>query len=189
MATKIGIIAEDDSDVDVIKEILGKYLPQESFSTKKFVGKGCGKLRAKCAAWTSSLSIQGCEHILIFHDLDRYNEATLRKELSEKIDATGVANTLIVIPIEELESWLLSDIDAIKDIFSIRANVKPITNVEQVKSPKEHLQKLVKKLANKPYINSIHNKKIASKITLKSLMNCSSFKPLNDYISNQIARP
>jgi hypothetical protein len=188
MAIKIGIIAEDDSDVDVIKEILGMYLPQPSFSTKKFVGKGCGKLRAKCAAWTSSLSTQGCDHILIFHDLDRYDEQELRKELTEKIKPAGIKNTLIVIPIEELESWLLSDLDALREIFSIKSEVKKISDVEKIKSPKEYLQKLVKKLANKPYINTIHNKKIASKLSIEKLMSCSSFHPLNDYISNEIAK-
>lgn len=188
MAIKIGIIAEDDSDVDVIKEILGMYLPQPSFSTKKFVGKGCGKLRAKCAAWSVNLSAQGCDHILIFHDLDRYDEQVLRRELSEKLKCTGLKNTLIVIPVEELESWLLTDLNAIKEIFGIKTEVRQITDVETVKSPKEYLQKLVKKLSNKPYINTIHNKKIASKLSIKKLMNCSSFHPLDEYISNQIAK-
>lgn len=188
MVTKIGIIAEDDSDVDVIKEILCMYLPKSNFCTKKFVGKGCGKLRAKCAAWSINLSTQGCDHILIFHDLDRYDENILRRELLEKLKPGGLSNTLIVIPIEELESWLLSDINVIKEVFSIKAEVKQIFDVEKVVSPKEHLQKLVKRLSNKPYLNTIHNKKIASKLSIGKLMNCASFHPLNDYINNRIIK-
>lgn len=188
MAVKIGIIAEDDSDVDVIKEILGMYFSASEFSTKKFVGKGCGKLRAKCAAWTSQLVAQGCDHILIFHDLDRNDEPTLRKELTEKIKNSSFKNTLIVIPIEELESWLLSDISAIKDLFSIKEKIKPIGAAEKIKSPKEFIQKLVRTKSNKLYINSIHNKKIISKLTITQLMSCVSFHPLNDYLTRQISR-
>lgn len=188
MATKIGIIAEDDSDVDVIREILGMYIPASNFSTKKFVGKGCGKLRAKCAAWTTNLAAAGCEHILIFHDLDRYDEATLRKELSEKIKTTGFRNALIVIPIEELESWLLSDLDAIRKIFSIKEKIRSTGPAEKIKSPKEHLQKLIKRYSNKTYINSIHNKKIASELNVQQLMNCQSFHPLHEYLCNQIPK-
>ncbi|WP_312933916.1 DUF4276 family protein [Pseudomonas sp.] len=188
MATKIGIIAEDESDVDVIKEILGIYIPANNFGTKKFVGKGCGKLRAKCAAWTTNLVAMGCEHILIFHDLDRYDEHTLRKELSAKIELTGFKNTLIVIPVEELESWLLSDMEAIKEIFSIQKKIKPLGPSEKIKSPKEQLQKLVKRYSKKTYINTIHNKKIASKLRIQELMNCKSFHPLNQYLNSQFKR-
>ncbi len=55
MAMKFGIIAEDKSDVDVIKEFLAKYLKPSEFSVKHFVGQGCGKLKSKCQAWAVNL--------------------------------------------------------------------------------------------------------------------------------------
>ena len=75
MSKKIGVIAEDSSDVEVICEILEKYMDSSSFSVRKFVGNGCGKLRNKCDAWARLLIKMGCDHLLLFHDLDRNKEA------------------------------------------------------------------------------------------------------------------
>jgi len=183
MAKKIGVIAEDISDVEVVKEILAKYIDRRSFSVKHFVGQGCGKLRNKCGAWIDTLSKQGCTHIFLFHDLDRSNEKALRKEIQEKIKSCLFQNSLIVIPTEELEAWLLSDMDAIKQVFDIAAPIKQISDVEAVKSPKEHLEKMVRRLSKKVYVNTIHNKKIAAQTTKANLMRCNSFQVLDKYLT------
>jgi hypothetical protein len=188
MAIKIGVIAEDISDIQVITEIVAKYLKPNSFSTKHFVGKGCGKLKNKCRAWVDSLIKQGCEHIFIFHDLDRNNEVHLRESIQGKIAELGFKNSLIVIPIEELEAWLLSDINAIRSVFSITAPLKQIPNAEMVKSPKEHIEKLVRKANNKIYLNTVHNKKIANLTLVEQLKTCSSYMPLHTYIFGNIPR-
>lgn len=188
MAIKIGIIAEDISDIQVITEILSKYLKTSSFSTKHFVGKGCGKLKNKCHAWVDNLIKQGCEHIFIFHDLDRNNEEQLRKEIQGKIFDLKFKNSLIVIPVEELEAWLLCDTDAIRKVFSIKTTIKQPANAESVKSPKEHIEKLVRQAGNKIYINTIHNKKIANLTLLEQLKKCSSYMPLHDYIFGNVPK-
>lgn len=188
MAIKIGVIAEDISDVHVITEILAKYIDRTKFSVKHFVGQGCGKLKTKCQAWATSLTKAGCQHILIFHDLDRNNEASLRKDITERIQQAEAIKTLIVIPVEELEAWLLSDIEAIRQVFSIAQKIKAISDSETVKSPKEHLQKMVRKHSNKIYMNTVHNKKIATHTNLQNLIKCSSYKPLDDYMKENFPR-
>lgn len=184
MATKFGIIAEDKSDVDVIKAFLAKYLEPSQFSVKHFVGQGCGKLKSKCQAWAVNLQKSGCEHIFIFHDLDRNNESHLRKELKDKLSSPETPPTLIVIPTEELEAWLLSDLDAIKLTFSIPARemTKKIPHAETIKSPKEFLQKLVHQNSKKIYMNTTHNKIIAANTKLDSLLSCKSYIPFDDYM-------
>ena len=186
MSIKIGIIAEDLSDIQVISELISKYVEKKEFSIKHFVGKGCGKLRVKCSAWVDNLSIQGCKHVIIFHDLDKNKEHELRKEIETKLTKCKFRETLIVIPTEELEAWLLSDAEAIKSTFSITENIRIANDVESIKSPKEHLQKLVKRLSSKNYVNTIHNKKIAEKIETSKLSNCQSYKVFEDYITQQI---
>ncbi|SFY08142.1 protein of unknown function [Pseudomonas sp. NFACC49-2] len=188
MAIKIGVIAEDISDIQVISEILSKYLKTNSFSIKHFVGKGCGKLKNKCKAWVENLIKQGCEHIFIFHDLDRNNETQLRDAIKGKISALNFKNSLIVIPVEELEAWLLSDINAIRTVFSITAPLKQISNAEMVKSPKEHIEKIVRQAGNKIYLNTVHNKKIANLTLLEQLKKCSSYMPLHTYIFGNIPK-
>ncbi len=186
MSIKIGVVAEDSSDIQVITEIIAKYLPKNKFCVKHFVGKGCGKLKTKCSAWVNNLSSQGCSHIFIFHDLDRNKEEVLREELTRKIAGCNHDNHLIVIPKEELEAWLLADIEAIKKTFNITSNIKSLGNVEEIQSPKEYLQKLVRKLSNKTYINTIHNKKIATNIQLEKLSNCKSYSGFNKYLNEKI---
>jgi len=184
MATKFGIIAEDKSDVDVIKEFLAKYLEPSQFSVKHFVGQGCGKLKSKCQAWAVNLKKSGCEHIFIFHDLDRNNEIKLRKELNEKLSPPETPNTVVIIPTEELEAWLLSDLNAIQITFSIPARemIKKIPHAETIKSPKEYLQKLVHQSSKKIYMNTAHNKTIAANTQLDKLLTCKSYLPFDNYM-------
>ena len=81
MSKKIGLIAEDKSDIAVVTEILAKYINRNEFSIKSFVGNGCGKLRQKCDSWAENLIKSGCGHVFIFHDLDRNDANKLRKSL------------------------------------------------------------------------------------------------------------
>jgi hypothetical protein len=57
---KMGIIAEDDSDVAVLRELTLSLLKPSRIGFKHFVGHGCGKLRRKCRAWACNLVRQGC---------------------------------------------------------------------------------------------------------------------------------
>ncbi|WP_288492314.1 DUF4276 family protein [uncultured Pseudomonas sp.] len=186
MSIKIGVIAEDTSDIEVITEILSKHIEKSDFSIKKFVGRGCGKLKIKCGAWVDNLSAQGCSHILIFHDLDSNKEDELRKEINTRINNCKFKETLIVIPTEELEAWLLTDAAAIKSTFTITQDIKIPGDVEKIKSPKEFLCKLIKRASNKNYINTIHNKKIAEKLTTKSLSTCPSYRAFESYVNEKI---
>lgn len=186
MAKIIGIIAEDLSDVDVVTNLLGKYVSRNKFSIKKFVGNGCGKLRNKCGSWAVTLFQAGCHYVLIFHDLDRQDEASLRKLLLKKVPKEQFPNSLVVIPIEELEAWLLSDEVAVRDVFGLKKTPRRIEHCESVNSPKEHLRCLVWSLGRKRYLNTTHNKKISKNVTIENLRRCPSYKPLDEYIKSTI---
>lgn len=186
MSKKIGVMAEDASDIEVISEIIGKYLHQCDFSVKRFVGNGCGKLRNKCKSWASLLSKSGCEHIILFHDLDRNNEAQLRRDLESKINKGDFPNSVIVIPIEELEAWLLVDPAAIQKVFGLAKEPRISNQTETIKSPKEHLRYIVWKSGKKRYMNTTHNKKIATEIPIEKLKNCKSYNNFDKYIRDYI---
>jgi hypothetical protein len=180
---QIGIIAEDSSDVEVINEILSKYFNQNSYSIKKYIGKGCGKLKRKCAVWAIDLRKRGCQHIFLFHDLDRNDELGLREELEEKVDTKRYRNSIVIIPIQEIEAWLLSDPNAIKLTFGLQKNPKKIVNTETIDSPKEYLRDLVWRIGKVRYLNTVHNSKIASLTSLNNLVHCKSFKSFNKYLN------
>lgn len=186
MTKKIGVIAEDDSDVEVITEFLAKYMDRNGFSVKKFVGNGCGKVKQKCDSWTQNLFSGGCEHVFLFHDLDRNKENKLRADLKKKVPPEKFPNSLIVIPIEELEGWLLSDANAIKQVFNLQKAPKEIHHCETIKSPKEHLEKLVWQAGKKRYVNTIHNKKLSSHTSLENLRRCESYKIFDSYVVERV---
>lgn len=186
MPKTIGIIAEDSSDVDVITSLLEKYVQRNKFSIKKFVGNGCGKLRNKCGSWATSLFEAGCHHVLVFHDLDRNDEAELKKLLFKKLPKSLFPNSHVVIPIEELEAWLLSDEAAIRDVFRLERTPPKIADCESVPSPKEHLGHLVWSIGKKRYLNTTHNKKLAERATLGNLRRCASYVAFDEYVKSAI---
>lgn len=186
MSKKIGLIAEDKSDIEVVTEIIAKYIPRNSFSVKSFVGNGCGKLKQKCGSWVANLVNSGCEHVFIFHDLDRNHLGKLKKMLEGKVPPELYPQSLIVIPVEELEAWLLADRDAIRFAFSLERAPKYINDSESIHSPKEYIAKLVYEIGKKRYLNTVHNKKISEHVTLDNLRRCTSFNCFDKYITEKI---
>jgi hypothetical protein len=186
MTKIIGVIAEDNSDIDVIYQIFSKYMNENEFKIKKFIGNGCGKLKSKCDAWTDNLFKSGCQHVFIFHDQDRECKIKLRKKLEKKVCPKKYSDTLIVIPVEELESWLLADENAIKNVFNLNAIPKKIQDCENIASPKEHLRDLVWRTGKKRYLNTIHNKMLAKEISLINLRRCSSYSLFDEFVSARV---
>lgn len=180
----VGIIAEDESDVAVLVELLRRLASKPNFGWEKFVGDGCAKVRSKLIPWSRNLFLKGCNCLLVVHDLDRNDLSKLTAELTEKAANCGITERLVLIPVEELEAWLLSDMIAIRLIFDLQKGPKEITHPQKISSPKEHLRGLVKKWSanRRDYLNTRHNKKIAEKMDLgKLLSKCPSFQPLRTF--------
>jgi hypothetical protein len=186
MSTLVGVIAEDLSDVEVIEEIIAKKKNRRLFKIKKFAGHGCGKIRAKCKDWAYNLRIQQCTLLILIHDLDENNLRELRDEIEDTLKPSPITKYIIVIPIREIEAWLLADHEAINKTFGLK--LKKIPNPEAIRRPKEHLRDLVylRSSKRKIYVNTIHNRKIAAKANLKQLKRCNSFTPLNDFIQTAL---
>lgn len=174
---KIGIIAEDDSDVAVIKEITLKLLRPHAVRFKKFVGDGCGKIQRKCASWAINLVLQECRWIAVVHDLDTNREEELRACLTRCVSSANAEAHVVVIPKREIEAWLLYDRIAIAAVFQKGKYPRLPGNPESLADPKKHLRDLVWKTYRKDYLNTVHNSKIARNIDLARLDGCPSFAP------------
>lgn len=172
---QIGIIAEDDSDVKVLEIITRKILEKRPICFKKMVGRGGANVRRKCSRFASDLKVRGCSVLVVLHDLDRGIESDLRFLLEQNIKALDFRAKIVLIPVEELEAWLLSDPEAIKRTFKMKKVPKITRQTHTIASPKEFLEKLVNKNSNSRYVNTIHNSKIAEFVTLDNLMRCPSF--------------
>ena len=185
---KIGVIAEDNNDVDVLYEITCKLTKENSFSFKKFVGHGSGMLRRKCTAWAKNLLLRGCTHLVVLHDLDENNENELRKKLNDCVKNIKFKGYVILIPVKELEAWLLTDSKSLKDVFHMARLPKLPNNPEAVRRPKEKLKEIIWKYTSQYYFNTIHNRKIAASCRISKLKMCKSFRPYPVFISYHLSR-
>lgn len=178
---KIGIIAEDDSDVGVLREITLTLLRPRNVGFSRFVGDGCGKLRRKCGAWARNLVQQGCPWVVVVHDLDAWNEKQLRTHLEQAIGPAQAKASIVLIPRREIEAWLLYDCGAIAAAFHERALPKLPGNPESLTDPKKYLRDLVWKKYRREYLNTVHNPKIAKHIDPAVLRGSASFSPHIDF--------
>ena len=187
-ALQIGVIAEEHNDVEVLEELASKVIKKNGFSISRFVGHGCGKLRNKCGVWARNLRDRGCDLLIVAHDLDRNDEAALRDLLSTSTDGSGFKYALILIPIEELEAWLLCDAEALRTVFNMRSTPKVSKAPETIKSPKEFLGQLVRGNSKTQYLNTVHNKRIAGSMNLETLARCPSFGDFPKFLRPRFAR-
>lgn len=183
MAQAIGFIAEDESDIDVLKILAAKILSKK-ISVSHFVGKGCGKISVKAVAWCKNLKTKGCMKVMLVHDLDRNNGAELRQKLEGILQNAPQTKKAVVIPTEELEAWLLSDEVAIAKAMKLKKPLKAILQPEKTVSPKEHIGKLVYAASDKKinYVNTVHNRLIAQATNIDLIRKkCPSFSHFEEF--------
>lgn len=184
----IGIIAEDNSDFETSRTLIKRIIKKDNIAFKKAIGNGCGKIKRKAVDYSKDLKNRGCNLLILLHDLDRNQLALLKAELENKLVDSHISNYFVCIPIEEIEAWLLSDPNGIKEALNLRKapNVKGLP--EQIPSPKEKLEELVSICSNKEkvYLNTQHNEKIAQKISIDTVkQKCNSFLLLHDFLQRQ----
>lgn len=182
MGVKIGVIAEEQSDIDVLYELTCKLTLESNFSFSKFIGHGCGKLRKKCRAWSQVLIRRGCSHLVVIHDLDNNDEDCLRQKLEDNVHDITFTGHIILIPVYEIEAWLLSDPLALKQIFSMNKLPNISKHPETIRNPKQYLRDIVWKYCKKYYLNTVHNKKIARETRIEKLSACLSFSPYSEFL-------
>jgi hypothetical protein len=71
MPKVLGVIAEEYSDVEVVRELARIISPtRRPPKIKRFVGHGCGRIKSKCRQWAELLYEQGCQSLILIQDLD-----------------------------------------------------------------------------------------------------------------------
>src|SRR5713101_8692508 len=138
----LGIIAESPSDIAVMKVLTTKIIGIRRFGFKHFASYGSPKLRRKCKAWAADLVQRGCSCLVVVHDLDGGDEARLRAELEDRVRGIGCRAAIIVIPVQEIEAWLIADADAIRVVFRLRKQPSLPADPERIAKPKEFLRDL-----------------------------------------------
>jgi Domain of unknown function (DUF4276) len=182
------VLAEDHSDVEslivLIKRISGIH--NQKILRKGF--GGCGELRRKACRVLEQLSKQGGTRFVICHDADRSDPAEIRAVVRAALrdDRCARLNYEVVIPIQELEAWIIADESAIARVIP-SVSIPSIRRPESLESPKEWLVRQSRVQGSKPrYVPAIHNAKVASFIDLAKLeQKCPSFIPLKEFANRR----
>ena len=177
MSNVIGLIAEDDSDVDVITAIIKKLSRDQHFKIKKHLGRGSGRIVGKCNQWAVDLKNRGCKHLILVRDLDGVPFQQRQLELKKALGICPISQHTIVLPTQEIEAWLLADSNAIKHSLKLRVLPKEVASPESIRDPKAKLFEVIYRCSEKRifYANTTHNKKIARELNINKIRRCRSF--------------
>jgi hypothetical protein len=184
---KLGLIAEDKSDVDVLMH-LARKLTKRQIVLRSFLGHGCGRIRAKCAAWADQLRVEGCSLLMIVTDLDSGDLDDLFTDITKGVGNCRISKRAIIIPVHEIEAWLLADHDAITSALRLKKRVRKQANPEAIMNPKEKLRDLVHERSggSLTYLNTVHNEKIADRVRIANIRRCRSFGPFEEFVTTHM---
>ncbi|HLX60047.1 MAG TPA: DUF4276 family protein [Planctomycetota bacterium] len=184
------ILGEDVSDTESLKAIVRLIHKDNSIPIKSKGFSGCGEMIRKGKSYFETYRKLGVKYFIIAYDADRADPAARRAEaLEEVIKPSKVEKYCIVVPVQELEAWILADLDAIgrAKVCSGWKPCKPIASPERISSPKEHLKKLTRDDKDRSrYKHAVNNPVVAACLDLNIVAKkCPSFRPLRDFV-NQI---
>ena len=181
-----GVIGEDKSDVATLKVLIRRLANDESVTVKGMGYSGCAQMLRKGAKQLELFLNHGCDRFVVCYDADqkkprdRYNEVV--EKVLKRSRLTGLM--CILIPVQELEAWILADVGAGANIFK-KWNAKEINSPERIANPKERLEKISKKGTRPRYSHATHNEKLAKHLDLEKVrQKCPSFRPLVDLVVN-----
>jgi hypothetical protein len=107
--------------------------------------------------------------------------STVIKKANLPVDAC-----VAVVPVQELEAWILADLDAVLRLIpSWHPPPHPIPHPETVPSPKEHLRRISRNRATKKdrYVDTWHNPRVAPFLRIDVLAaKCPSFVPFLEFV-------
>lgn len=181
-----GILGEDDSDVATLKVLVRRLAKDESLPVKGKGYTGAGELLRKGAKQLNLFKVlHSCERFIVCHDADGPDPEPKRVLVSEKIvKPSGLTDDCcILVPVQELEAWILADIECAERIFTLWRPT-PIQNPEKIASPKEYLEKLSRDCKQRPrYSHAVHNEKMATHLDLEKVRRkCPAFSVLVEFV-------
>lgn len=181
-----GIMGEDRSDVETLVVLLRRLKNDDRLRVRTKGYSGSGDLLNKGARQLSAFAVAGCTRFIVHHDADDKDPATIHETVLQKVvKPAGIpSGCCIVVPVREIEAWILADIEAVTHIFN-SWRPSPIPSPEKVEHPKELIERLSRAGNTRPRcVHKIHNPKVASHLDPETLLKkCDSFKPFYDFVT------
>jgi uncharacterized protein DUF4276 len=177
------VLGEDASDVSTVRALIQRIAGAHIKVLSRGY-TGCGEMLRKGAKQLQLFAgaPHNCKRFVICYDSDGKNPARRYQDVVDRVIApSGIdARICIVVPVQEVEAWILADLPAVTNVISSWKPKPYSPDPEDRDSPKEFLQKLSRKENHKPrYINAVHNEQIAKHVSIDLLFDrCTSFRPL-----------
>jgi hypothetical protein len=178
------ILGEAPSDVATLRVIVRRLANDDKLRVAIKGYSGCGELLRKGATQLRLFAGLQCTRFIICHDADGPDPgAAFRKVEAAIAKPSGVSPYCIVVPVHELEAWLLADIEAVCNLIS-SWKPDPISNPEAIPDPKEYIEKLSRNSNRRPrYSHPTHNERLAQYIDLGMVLKkCPSFNSLHEFV-------
>jgi hypothetical protein len=181
-----GVIGEDRSDVSTLKVLIRRLADDESLSVRGRGYEGASQMLRKGGKQLEMFAnTYNCRRFIICYDSDSAAPADRYEEVKEKIlrKCAAPGSYSIIVPVQELESWILADIQAVSNVFKGWTPTE-IASPERIDSPKEELERLSRAADRRPrYSHALHNEKVARYLDLQKVARkCPSFRPLLNFV-------
>jgi hypothetical protein len=181
------IIGEDTSDTETLAVLIRRLAADPKLPVRPKGYNGCAEMLIKGAKQLRAMADAGCTRFVVCYDADRADPAERREMVLDRIvRPSGVEPCCVVIPVQEIEAWILADIEAVTHVFPSWTPRRFAEAPETIDSPKEVLTALSRASNKKPiYSHATHNPRVAEHLRLDVVRNrCPSIGPLIDFVMN-----
>jgi hypothetical protein len=180
------VLAEDRSDADSLAVLVKRISGIENDRVFKKGFSGCGELCRKAGSHIADFASQGATHFIICHDSDGNDPAAIRQKVNSAIAGKTDLKQFkhkIVVPVQELEAWIIADETAIKKAIPT-LSIPAVGQPEAVNSPKEWLVRESRRERSRPlYDPATFNHRVAMHLDIATVeRKCSSFRELTEFI-------
>ena len=182
-----GLLCEDRSDLNTL-QVLIRRLTRGNMPIKGKGFSGSGELYRKGPQYIALLADLGVTNFLVCQDSDGQDPRAIEERIHSRIlKQCGFRETsLALVPVEEMEAWILADLPAVTNVISAWRPTKAIANPSAVSSPKEELIRLSRDERKRDrYFPPMHNEKVANFLDLELVADkCNSFATMRDFVQS-----
>ena len=179
------ILGEDKSDAGTLKVLVRKLAGDDRLPVRAKGYGGSGELLNKGAKDLGTFKRLGVTRFIVCHDADGPDPVSKRSLVIQRIvRPSGLGEECcIVIPVQELEAWILADIECASKIIT-SWHPEPIESPESIANPKERLENLSRDSKRKQrYFHRTDNERIAAYLDLKKVATkCPAFQVLLAFV-------
>lgn len=179
------VLAEDDTDFQTFKVIIRRLLGDAGITIKGRGYDGCGDMLNKGARFLAALNPPENFRCIVVHDCDGVGAEERQKQVVQRIFAPAKvrAKCGVVVPKEEVEAWILADLDSLSAVIPNWKSPLNYARPEEIRNPKEQLHRLARDAKSRPRITEANNPKLASALRLDIVASkCPSFQSLVDVV-------